>query len=525
LDGLGVLDESLVLHALTDPHPGVRENALLLAQKFAAHGGTDQGLTTRNELTKRVLALADDPSARVRFQTALTLGEFDSPQTRDALMKIVKRDCRYEWSRLAVLSSLRDGAAEFFVRFIDDAEFRQASDDHKTSLMHELADLIGARASVETNGPARLLTALSVGGVPGDWPTAAIEGLQTGLARLATSVKADPAAQAALEKLEAADSPRLLAAVWQTRRALGLPPSPKLRQSLAQAVGNAQDNSSAAGQRVESLRLLALGESAEVKAALLAVLQGTQPAAVQAAAIETLRGLNEPEIAMALVDRWRALSPGVRAPVIDLLLRRRGYHDALLLAVEQGKIKVGELNLDLEQRRRLLRDSSAETKTRAAKFWGDEEYSNRKSLVTDWLAKLPASGDAARGTTVFEKICITCHRAGVVGNAVGPDLSEMAHRSVEDLLSNILDPNMAINPAYIAFTAEWSPDESATGILQSETPDAVTLLQAQGVKIVIPRAKLKRLESSGLSLMPEGLEAGMTPQELRDLIAFLQQPK
>ena len=195
------------------------------------------------------------------------------------------------------------------------------------------------------------------------------------------------------------------------------------------------------------------------------------------------------------------------------------------MAVEQGKIKVGELNLDLEQRRRLLRDSSAETKTRAAKFWGDEEYSNRKSLVTDWLARLPTNGDAARGTTVFEKICISCHRVGVVGNAVGPDVSEMAHRSVEDLLSNVLDPNMAINPAYVAFTAEWSPDESATGILQSETPDAVTLLQAQGVKVVIPRAKLKRLESSGLSLMPEGLEAGMTPQDLRDLIAFLQQPK
>jgi putative heme-binding domain-containing protein len=126
---------------------------------------------------------------------------------------------------------------------------------------------------------------------------------------------------------------------------------------------------------------------------------------------------------------------------------------------------------------------------------------------------------------VFENICISCHRVGVAGNAVGPDLSEMAHRSVEDLLSNILDPNMAINPAYVAFTAEWSPDETTTGILQSETPDVVTLLQAQGVKIVIPRAKLKRLESSGLSLMPEGLEAGMTPQDLRDLIAFLQQPK
>jgi putative heme-binding domain-containing protein len=81
---------------------------------------------------------------------------------------------------------------------------------------------------------------------------------------------------------------------------------------------------------------------------------------------------------------------------------------------------------------------------------------------------------------------------------------------------------MAINPAYASYTAEWSPDENATGILQSETPEAITLLQAQGLKVVVPRPKLKRMESTGLSLMPEGLEAGLTPQQLRDLIAFLQ---
>ena len=48
------------------------------------------------------------------------------------------------------------------------------------------------------------------------------------------------------------------------------------------------------------------------------------------------------------------------------------------------------------------------------------------------------------------------------------------------------------------------------------------MLQAQGIRAVIPRAKLLRMQSTGLSLMPEGLEAGLTPQQLRDLIAFLQ---
>ena len=101
----------------------------------------------------------------------------------------------------------------------------------------------------------------------------------------------------------------------------------------------------------------------------------------------------------------------------------------------------------------------------------------------------------------------------------------MAHRSVEDLVSNILDPNMAINPGFVAYTAETKDGESQTGLLTAETGESITLLQAMEVKVVIPRNQIIRLGSNGQSLMPEGLEAGKTPQDLRDLVAFLQESK
>jgi putative heme-binding domain-containing protein len=230
-----------------------------------------------------------------------------------------------------------------------------------------------------------------------------------------------------------------------------------------------------------------------------------------------------------LRKRWSpdgaALVTGVRPPAIQLLLQRRQFHEFLLAAIESDKIKLGELNLDLEQRRELLRESSPEIQARAAKLLGDEEYSNRKVVVTEWLAKLPANGDAQRGRAVFEKTCAPCHAVNDLGNHVGPDLTDASHRSVEDLASNILDPNMAINPNYVSYFVETDSGELETGILQSESAEAITLLQAQGKKVVIPRRKIKRLEASGLSLMPEGLEAGMTPAELRDLIAFLQEKR
>jgi putative heme-binding domain-containing protein len=274
---------------------------------------------------------------------------------------------------------------------------------------------------------------------------------------------------------------------------------------------------------VELVRLLALGGFEQAGAKLPTLLATGEPAEVQAAAIEALRGFTNTAVATNLVIRWRFLAPAIRPVVVNVLLQRRTFHDALLSAVETGSIKPGELNLDLEQRRKLLRHSSPEIEARAAKLFGDEEYSNRKAVVTEWLAKLPATGDATRGRAIFEKACAQCHVADGLGQRVGPELTGLSHRSVEDLVSNILDPNMAINPGYTTYLAELNSGESETGILKGETSAAVTLLQAAGREVVLPRARIKSFASTGLSLMPEGLEAAMTPAELRDLVAFIQQ--
>ena len=515
LQGLGVLDEELVVHALDDREAGLRENALILAEDFRFRQST--------KLPSRILALANDPDSRVRFQAALTLGEFEISGSQAALLNILRRDYRFRWSRVAVFSSLRNGVTEVFQLLLGDAAFRATPDDDKLSVIRELADLIGARAgTIETNGASTVLSTLA-GANPGEpWLVAALEGLQSGFGRQTDSAVAGAHLSDVIRKIEADKSSSVLMASWKLCRTLGLPETASQRNALTQAIQIAADASRLAAERVTAIRLLGLGGFPSVRLTLFSLLEGTQPAVVQAAVIETLRAFNEAAIGQTLVARWRVLSPAAKTEVIQLLLQRRSYQESLLAAVEKGGIKVGELNLDLEQRRRLLRSGSTDIKTRAAKFWSDEEYGNRKSIVADWLAKLPARGDASSGRQVFEKTCAQCHQLEGLGHAVGPDLSDAGHRSVEDLVSNILDPNMAINPNYASSTAEWAPDETTTGILVSETPEAITILQAQGIKVVIPRSKLKRLESAALSLMPEGLEAGLSPQQLRDLIAFLQ---
>ena len=111
---------------------------------------------------------------------------------------------------------------------------------------------------------------------------------------------------------------------------------------------------------------------------------------------------------------------------------------------------------------------------------------------------------------------------GGVGHAVGPDLASVGDKSPEGLLVSILDPNRAVEARYTGYVAETKGGETITGILSAETGGAVTILQADGNAKQVLRSDLASLRSTGLSLMPEGLEAGLKPQDLADVIAFVR---
>ena len=267
------------------------------------------------------------------------------------------------------------------------------------------------------------------------------------------------------------------------------------------------------------LRHFPLNKTADI---LFPALHASESPEVEQAALECLRARTEPAVAERIVKEWPLISSALRPALAARMVERREFRSSLADALVSGAIKAGEISLDLEQRRELLRHSGPEIRDKVSKFLTDDEYSNRAAVVDAWLAKLPATGDAARGLAVFTRQCAQCHRAGGVGHEVGPDLAAQSHRSVEDLLTQILDPDAAINPNYAAFIAETDDGQKQAGILVRSSGANIVLRQAMGLQVEIPRAKVKSLQSTGHSLMPAGQEALFTPQEMRDLIAFLQ---
>ncbi len=85
----------------------------------------------------------------------------------------------------------------------------------------------------------------------------------------------------------------------------------------------------------------------------------------------------------------------------------------------------------------------------------------------------------------------------------------------------MLDPNREVNPQYVNYVLLTDDGRSVTGMIASETANSVTLKRADDATDTIERSDIDELRSSGMSIMPEGLEKQIDPAAMADLLAYL----
>jgi len=88
-------------------------------------------------------------------------------------------------------------------------------------------------------------------------------------------------------------------------------------------------------------------------------------------------------------------------------------------------------------------------------------------------------------------------------------------------MTNILDPNREVPPNYFGYLIETREGDSHSGLIVNETAGSITVRQPLGIEVIVPRSQVARMQATRLSLMPEGLEEGLTSQDLADLIQFI----
>ncbi|MEY4271638.1 MAG: hypothetical protein RL250_504 [Verrucomicrobiota bacterium] len=267
-------------------------------------------------------------------------------------------------------------------------------------------------------------------------------------------------------------------------------------------------------RRAESLPKLApwlADPDPTVRATAIAALAPHAPTVVAERAVAALAGCRDvaevgPLLApllelktgpAALLTAWRQTPPGAEAA--RLVLRW-----------------MAQVGADAPTLRQALQATAGMTETVGA-------YD--AALVARLVAAAQATGDAKRGAkiaTSAARACLSCHRIESQGGAIGPDLSAVGRAmSPEAIVESVLWPKRQVKEGYLLTQVTTKDGRTLQGYRVAETAEQLTLRNfTAGGFDVIAKANLAARSDVG-SIMPDGLTAGLSPQELADLFRYL----
>lgn len=485
------------LHALKAAHlrpllaeateSGLLENVLLaaheagLAKELA--GDFLAALEKQNVPRFRFLTLCLDPG--LSYPTG-TLSQWVAATPGDA------------WLRKAIFASTPQLASPILLDLLADPAFLARPAAETGPVLTDFARLVAARGDLKEI--AALLNRLQ--GDPGANQFALVSGFSEGLAR-------SPLKQRSLAALVAAKLPELSEG------------TAALESLLAKATTIALDRKASDDARIAALALVAQRPWEEKKKIVADLITLAEPPAIQTAACRILSRDKRETVADFFFERWKTLTPAARTEALDLISANPTTGIALMKKMKAGEISPG---LMPPMTRWIYgRSTNPEIKALALELFG-QANDDRAALITSYreaLTKHP--GDPEKGALVFQKAaCVTCHQIGKIGAEVGPPLNDVKIKPAEALLTDILDPNRAIEERWVSQTVEATDGRILAGLVHGEDAAAITLRVPGGVTMTLPKAEVKSLTSTGMSLMPVGLEAAITKEEMADLIAFLK---
>lgn len=490
LDGLGALEAPDVERALKDTQPRVREHAVRLSEG-------------RLKEAAPLAPLAEDPDPRVRCQLAFTLGQDRLPGWKEPLTRLLERETD-PYLRAAALSSAGDEPLEFLRALPGDAP---AGTD--------LARLIGLR---RLEGEiARLLVLLDERG-PDAARAARLHALAEGL-RQRRPVPLDvPSAREPLARLRARADGKVRAAAGEVAALVRTAGEAERAAEREKALAVAFDPERPEAERVEAIRLLAHPPLAGRLAELLGP---RHPEAVQRAAIDALDALAGADVVEICAARWRRLTPAVRERALAAAFARKERLGPLLAAIERGDIPAD--SLDPARRADLLGfpDAALAARARAALQAAGPDPGRFEAF----RGALALKGDASRGEATFRKLCLSCHAAGNEGVAIGPNLASVRDNPPEQILRNIVEPNLAVLPNYVPYVVETRDGRILSGVVAASTAGSITLRRPGAEDVTVYRKDIVNFSAGRLSPMPEDLLKGLDLQQVADLLEFVRQIK
>jgi putative membrane-bound dehydrogenase-like protein len=458
LKSMKLVDEELLGRLLDDSNPRVVEQAIVVA---------DTSISEMPRLRERIARLAEHKDARVRYQALLTAQP----------LPVAPRYPIDRWEEEAMLIAAGDRGGEALVSILEQPGRLEANVQNPRQFVARLAQVTAASKNEQQQ-------VLAVGALVDHamYSSAGLAALFAEMARGGTTVS-------------------------NLRPKLDAKTNRNLDQLIRDARRVAADTEQPEDLRLEAISLLSFAEGAAEILRQAALVDPSQAVRVQA--IEGLARQSDVEAWRTVLEHYSEQTPAARRAILAGALTDARRARLFLGELAAGRIQLTEV--DLDQARQLLQ-----------KMYGEAIATDREKALADYRVVLELKSDAARGRAVFERNCATCHQVAGIGVSVAPDISDSREKTFEQLLTDIIQPNRAIDANYFSYSVTTVDGMIYTGVLAAETSTSVTLKQAEGKEITLRRAEIDEIRSDGVSFMPDGLEKNIPPQDMADLLGFIK---
>ncbi len=299
--------------------------------------------------------------------------------------------------------------------------------------------------------------------------------------------------------------------------------------AVKKAIEVIKDDKAPLANRVAMVQAFVDAQNRAVIPAILNVFGRAGNPGVRQALLPLAGRFNEASLATTVLKAYETRFSQT-APLKDathrMLASRPEWAKLFLAQIDQWQIRAKDVAPDIVQQMALFREPDIERLVR--KHWpsaGAAVSSQEKQAEMKRIkAVLRAGGDSTKGKAVFTQRCAACHMLFKEGGQIGPDLTGYERNNPDFWLVAILDPSVEIREGYGAYTAKLKDGQSLMGMLVSQDGGNVVLKDMAGQRHTTRSTEIEKLEAFSMSLMPEGLLAGLSDAELRDLFAYVMQP-
>jgi putative membrane-bound dehydrogenase-like protein len=247
--------------------------------------------------------------------------------------------------------------------------------------------------------------------------------------------------------------------------------------------------------------------------------------AVRRAAVRGLAAFPDADTPAAILKAYPQFTAEEKLDAVQTLASRAAWATALLDAVEKKTLPRSDIPVATARQVLALNDKAVSARLEAV--WGKVGSPSKEkvALTKKWKDALTepvlAKANPAAGRGLFVKHCAACHKMFGDGGEVGPELTGSQRANLDYVLENVLDPSAVVPREFRMINFSTADERVVAGIVLRETKDAVTVRTPTDT-VVLPAADVVGRKDTSLSIMPDGLFDQMTPDEVRDLVAYLR---